>query len=121
MDSLRYWITEMHVDGFRFDLASSLARTLHETDTLSSFFNIIHQDPIISQVKLIAEPWDIDEDGHMVGKFPRAGPNGTTGSVIVYVITGGGRKANWQNSPSGSPVVRICVRAGNEAPPPPST
>jgi isoamylase len=70
MDSLRYWVTEMHVDGFRFDLASSLARTLHETDTLGSFFNIIHQDPVISQVKLIAEPWDIHEDGYMVGKFP---------------------------------------------------
>ncbi|REA64018.1 glycogen debranching enzyme GlgX [Dyadobacter luteus] len=70
MDSLRYWITEMHVDGFRFDLASALARTLHDTDTLSSFFNIIYQDPIISQVKLIAEPWDINEDGYMVGKFP---------------------------------------------------
>ncbi|GGH21664.1 glycogen operon protein GlgX homolog [Dyadobacter endophyticus] len=70
MDSLRYWITEMHVDGFRFDLASTLARTLHETDTLSSFFNIIHQDPVISQVKLIAEPWDIGEEGYMVGKFP---------------------------------------------------
>jgi isoamylase len=70
MDSLRYWVTEMHVDGFRFDLASTLARTLHETDTLSSFFNIIHQDPVISQVKLIAEPWDIEEDGYMVGKFP---------------------------------------------------
>ncbi|MCF0041262.1 glycogen debranching protein GlgX [Dyadobacter fanqingshengii] len=70
MDSLRYWITEMHVDGFRFDLASTLARTLNETDTLGSFFNIIYQDPIISQVKLIAEPWDIDADGYMVGKFP---------------------------------------------------
>ncbi len=70
MDSLRYWITDMHVDGFRFDLAATLARTLHETDTLSSFFNIIHQDPVISQVKLIAEPWDINEDGYMVGKFP---------------------------------------------------
>ncbi|WP_353719104.1 glycogen debranching protein GlgX [Dyadobacter sp. 676] len=70
MDSLRYWITEMHVDGFRFDLAAALARTLHETDNLSSFFNIIHQDPVISQVKLIAEPWDINEDGYMVGKFP---------------------------------------------------
>jgi isoamylase len=70
MDSLRYWVTEMHVDGFRFDLASSLARTLHETDTLSAFFSIIHQDPIISQVKLIAEPWDIHADGYMVGKFP---------------------------------------------------
>ncbi|MCE7064937.1 glycogen debranching protein GlgX [Dyadobacter sp. CY326] len=70
MDSLRYWITEMHVDGFRFDLAAALARTLHDTDTLSSFFNIIHQDPVISQVKLIAEPWDIGESGYMVGKFP---------------------------------------------------
>lgn len=70
MDSLRYWITQMHVDGFRFDLAAALARTLHETDNLSSFFNIIHQDPVISQVKLIAEPWDINEDGYMVGKFP---------------------------------------------------
>jgi len=70
MDSLRYWVTEMHVDGFRFDLASALARTLHETDSLGSFFNIIYQDPVISQVKLIAEPWDINEDGYMVGKFP---------------------------------------------------
>ncbi|QRR00101.1 glycogen debranching protein GlgX [Dyadobacter sandarakinus] len=70
MDSLRYWITEMHVDGFRFDLAAALARTLHDTDNLSSFFNIIHQDPVISQVKLIAEPWDIGEEGYMVGKFP---------------------------------------------------
>ncbi|WP_439558063.1 glycogen debranching protein GlgX, partial [Dyadobacter sp.] len=70
MDSLRYWITEMHVDGFRFDLASTLARTLHETDNLGSFFNIIHQDPVISRVKLIAEPWDIGDSGYMVGKFP---------------------------------------------------
>ncbi|TDE17373.1 glycogen debranching protein GlgX [Dyadobacter psychrotolerans] len=70
MDSLRYWITEMHVDGFRFDLAASLARTLEETDSLSSFFNIIYQDPVISQVKLIAEPWDIGDQGYMVGKFP---------------------------------------------------
>jgi glycogen operon protein len=70
MDSLRYWITEMHVDGFRFDLASTLARELHEVDKLSSFFDIIHQDPIISQVKLIAEPWDIGEGGYQVGNFP---------------------------------------------------
>ncbi|KAA5543551.1 glycogen debranching protein GlgX [Adhaeribacter rhizoryzae] len=70
MDSLRYWITEMHVDGFRFDLASTLARELHEVDRLSAFFDIIHQDPIISQVKLIAEPWDIGEGGYQVGKFP---------------------------------------------------
>lgn len=70
MDSLRYWITEMHVDGFRFDLASTLARELHEVDRLSSFFDIIHQDPLISQVKLIAEPWDVGEGGYQVGNFP---------------------------------------------------
>ncbi|RYZ67313.1 MAG: glycogen debranching enzyme GlgX [Proteobacteria bacterium] len=70
MDSLRYWVTEMHVDGFRFDLASALARSLHEVDSLSSFFTIIHQDPVISQVKLIAEPWDIGEGGYQVGNFP---------------------------------------------------
>ncbi|WP_293943656.1 MULTISPECIES: glycogen debranching protein GlgX [unclassified Sphingobacterium] len=70
MDSLRYWIQEMHVDGFRFDLASALARELHDVDKLSSFFDVIHQDPIISQVKLIAEPWDIGEGGYQVGEFP---------------------------------------------------
>jgi isoamylase len=70
MDSLRYWVTEMHVDGFRFDLASTLARQLHLVVRLSGFFDIIHQDPIISQFKLIAEPWDIGEGGYQVGKFP---------------------------------------------------
>ncbi|RVU00786.1 glycogen debranching enzyme GlgX [Mucilaginibacter limnophilus] len=70
MDSLRYWIEEMHVDGFRFDLASTLARELHEVNRLSGFFDIIYQDPIISQVKLIAEPWDVGEGGYQVGKFP---------------------------------------------------
>jgi len=70
MDSLRYWITEMGIDGFRFDLAATLARELHEVNRLSAFFDIIHQDPIISQVKLIAEPWDVGEGGYQVGKFP---------------------------------------------------
>ncbi|HET6261017.1 MAG TPA: glycogen debranching protein GlgX, partial [Chloroflexia bacterium] len=70
MDSLRYWVTEMHVDGFRFDLASTLARGLHEVGRLNSFLDIIHQDPVISQVKLIAEPWDIGEGGYQVGNFP---------------------------------------------------
>ena len=70
MDSLRYWILEMHIDGFRFDLASTLARGLHEVGRLSSFFAIIHQDPVISQAKLIAEPWDIGEGGYLVGGFP---------------------------------------------------
>jgi isoamylase len=70
MDSLRYWVLEMGVDGFRFDLASSLARGLHEVDRLGAFFDIIHQDPVISQVKLIAEPWDVGEGGYQVGNFP---------------------------------------------------
>ncbi|WP_017733479.1 glycogen debranching protein GlgX [Nafulsella turpanensis] len=70
MDSLRYWVTEMHIDGFRFDLASTLARGLHEVGRLSTFLDTIHQDPIISQVKLIAEPWDVGEGGYQVGNFP---------------------------------------------------
>ncbi|WP_435006073.1 glycogen debranching protein GlgX [Tundrisphaera lichenicola] len=70
MDSLRYWVTEMHVDGFRFDLASTLARELHEINRLGTFFDIIHQDPIVSQVKLIAEPWDVGPGGYQVGNFP---------------------------------------------------
>ncbi|MFL5293154.1 MAG: glycogen debranching protein GlgX, partial [Myxococcales bacterium] len=70
MDSLRYWIQEMHVDGFRFDLASALARELHDVDRLSAFFDLIQQDPIVSRVKLIAEPWDVGEGGYQVGNFP---------------------------------------------------
>jgi isoamylase len=70
MDSLRYWVLDMHVDGFRFDQAAALARELHEVDRLSAFFDIINQDPVISQVKLIAEPWDFGEGGYQVGKFP---------------------------------------------------
>jgi glycogen operon protein len=70
MDSLRYWVADMHVDGFRFDLASTLARGLFEVDRLGAFFDIIHQDPILSQVKLIAEPWDVGAGGYQVGNFP---------------------------------------------------
>ncbi|MEP6915911.1 MAG: glycogen debranching protein GlgX [Acidobacteriota bacterium] len=70
MDSLRYWVLEMHVDGFRFDLAATLARELHDVNRLSSFFDLIQQDPVVSQVKLIAEPWDIGEGGYQVGNFP---------------------------------------------------
>jgi len=70
MDSLRYWVTEMHVDGFRFDLAATLARELHDVDKLSSFFDLIQQDPVVSQAKLIAEPWDVGEGGYQVGNFP---------------------------------------------------
>jgi len=70
MDSLRYWVLEMHVDGFRFDLAATLARELHDVDRLAAFFDIIQQDPVLSQVKLIAEPWDVGEGGYQVGNFP---------------------------------------------------
>ncbi len=70
MDSLRYWVEEMHIDGFRFDLAATLARQFHEVDRLSAFFDLVHQDPIISQVKLIAEPWDLGDGGYQVGGFP---------------------------------------------------
>jgi len=70
MDSLRYWVLDMHVDGFRFDLASALARELHDVDRLSAFFDLVQQDPVVSQVKLIAEPWDVGEGGYQVGKFP---------------------------------------------------
>ena len=70
MDSLRYWVTDMHVDGFRFDLASTLARQFHEVDRLSAFFDLIQQDPVVSQVKLIAEPWDVGDGGYQVGGFP---------------------------------------------------
>ncbi|MDX3314313.1 glycogen debranching protein GlgX [Streptomyces sp. NPDC054884] len=70
MDSLRYWVTEMHVDGFRFDLAATLARQFHEVDRLSAFFDLIQQDPVINRVKLIAEPWDVGEGGYQVGNFP---------------------------------------------------
>jgi glycogen operon protein len=70
MDSLRYWVTECHVDGFRFDLASALAREFYDVDRLSAFFDTIHQDPVLSQVKLIAEPWDVGPGGYQVGNFP---------------------------------------------------
>ncbi len=70
MDSLRYWVTEMHVDGFRFDLASTLAREFYDVDRLSVFFDLVQQDPVVSRVKLIAEPWDVGEGGYQVGNFP---------------------------------------------------
>jgi glycogen operon protein len=70
MDSLRYWVTEMHVDGFRFDLAAALAREFHEVNRLAAFFDLVNQDPVVSQVKLIAEPWDVGDGGYQVGGFP---------------------------------------------------
>ena len=73
MDSLRYWVLEMHVDGFRFDLASTLAREFYDVDRLSAFFDLVQQDPVVSQVKLIAEPWDVGEGGYQVGNFRGCG------------------------------------------------
>ena len=70
MDSLRYWVSEMHVDGFRFDLAATLARELYEVDRLAAFFDLVHQDPVVNRVKLIAEPWDVGDGGYQVGNFP---------------------------------------------------
>jgi isoamylase len=93
MDSLRYWITEMHVDGFRFDLAATLARELHEVDRLSTFFDLIQQDPVVSQVKLIAEPWDLGEGGYHVGNFPPLWSewNGRYRDTIRDLWRGGGQ------------------------------
>jgi glycogen operon protein len=73
MDSLRYWVTEMHVDGFRFDLASTLAREFYDVDRLATFFELVQQDPTVSQVKLIAEPWDVGPGGYQVGNSRRSG------------------------------------------------
>ncbi len=92
MDSLRYWVLEMHVDGFRFDLASALARELHAVNQLAAFFDIIHQDPVLSRVKLIAEPWDLGEGGYQVGRFPTgwAEWNGRYRDAIRAYWKGGG-------------------------------
>ncbi|HXF91179.1 MAG TPA: glycogen debranching protein GlgX [Nitrospiraceae bacterium] len=105
MDSLRYWVLEMHVDGFRFDLASTLARELHDVDRLSAFFDIIHQDPVLSQVKLIAEPWDLGEGGYQVGNFPVgwAEWNGKYRDTIRRFVRGdGGQVAELAYRLSGS-------------------
>jgi glycogen operon protein len=109
MDSLRYWILEMHVDGFRFDLASALARELHDVDRLGSFFDIIHQDPVISQVKLIAEPWDVGEGGYQVGNFPPgwAEWNGKYRDCLRDFWRA--RIACWQNLLCVLPAAPICI------------
>jgi glycogen operon protein len=106
MDSLRYWVTEMHVDGFRFDLAATLARELHEVDRLSAFFDLIQQDPIVSQVKLIAEPWDVGEGGYQVGNFPALWSewNGKYRDTVRDYWRGGDQTlAEFANRLAGSP------------------
>src|SRR3954447_25877772 len=109
MDSLRYWVTEMHVDGFRFDLASTLARQFHEVDRLSAFFDLVQQDPIVSQVKLIAEPWDVGEGGPPTlgtsvkadttsEASRRSGRSGTGSTATPSATTGGASRPPWRSS-----------------------
>ena len=122
MDSLRYWITEMHVDGFRFDLARSLAREFHAVDRLSAFFDLINQDPVVSQVKLIAEPWDIGPGGYQVGRFPpHCGRSGTASTATRCATSGAASPPAWPSSPPGSPAPRTCTRATAADPAPRST
>ena len=121
MDSLRYWVLEMHVDGFRFDLASTLARELYEVDRLSAFFDLIQQDPVISQVKLIAEPWDVGEGGYQVGNFPPCGPSGTASTGTRCGTTGEARSRPWPSSPRASPAARTSTPRPAAGPTPRST
>jgi pullulanase/glycogen debranching enzyme len=99
MDSVRYWVVEMHMDGFRFDLASALARELHEVDRPSAFFDIIHQDPLLSQVKLIAEPWDLGGGGYQGATFPFSGRSGTASIAIRCGGSGRETRDRWEVSP----------------------
>ncbi len=103
MDSLRYWVTEMHVDGFRFDLASTLAREFYEVDRLSTFFEVVQQDPVVSQVKLIAEPWDVGPGGYQVGNFPPLWTewNGQLPRHRPRLLARASRPP-WPSSPAGS-------------------
>ena len=111
MDSLRYWVLEMHVDGFRFDLASALARELYAVDKLGAFFDIIHQDPVLSQVKLIAEPWDLGTGGYQVGNFPVLWTewNGMYRDTVRRFLAGR-RRGRSPNSRHGSPVAATSMR-----------
>jgi isoamylase len=96
MDSLRYWVLEMHVDGFRFDLAAALVRELYDVNRLGAFFDVIHQDPVLSQVKLIAEPWDVGPGGYQVGNFPVgwAEWNGRYRDAVRLLARGG--RTDWR-------------------------
>ena len=109
MDSLRYWVIEMHVDGFRFDLASTLARELHAVDKLGAFFDIIHQDPVLSQVKLIAEPWDLGEVGIRSATSRSVGPSGTESTAIASVVSGRGTAASSTNLRPVFAAAAICT------------
>ena len=117
MDSLRYWVTEMHVDGFRFDLASTLAREFYDVDRLATFFELVQQDPVVSQVKLIAEPWDIGPGGYQVGGFPRSGRSGTAPTATRSGTSGGASRRS-ASSPPGwpAPPTSTSTRGGARSP-----
>jgi isoamylase len=116
MDSLRYWVLEMHVDGFRFDLASTLAREFYDVDRLSTFFDLVQQDPVISQVKLIAEPWDVGPGGYQVGNFPRCGSSGTASIATRCGTSGVASPGLSGSSAPGSPAPRTFTRTTGGAP-----
>ena len=117
MDSLRYWVLEMHVDGFRFDLAAALAREFHSVDRLAAFFDLVNQDPVVSQVKLIAEPWDVGEGGYQVGGFPAA-VDGVERQVPRHRPRLLARRAGraWGSSRRGSPAAATCTRRTTAGP-----
>ncbi len=101
-DSLRYWVTEMGVDGFRFDLAAALARSMHDVDMLSPFLAVIAQDPVLRRVKLIAEPWDVGNGGYQVGgRSRRCGRSGTTTTGTPYGTSGAARCPTYGTSATG--------------------
>ncbi len=99
MDSLRYWVLEMHVDGFRFDLASTLAREFYEVDRLAAFFELVQQDPIVSQVKLIAEPWDVGPGATRSATSRPSGPSGTASTATRCATSGAASRRPWASSP----------------------
>ena len=101
MDSLRYWVTEMHVDGFRFDLASTLAREFYDVDKLSTFFELVQQDPTVSQVKLIAEPWDVGPAATRSATSPRSGRSGTASTATRSATSGAASPRASASSPRG--------------------
>ena len=110
MDSLRYWVLDMHVDGFRFDLASTLARELFEVDRLGAFFDIIHQDPVLSQVKLIAEPWDVGPAATRSATSPCSGPSGTASTATACGGSGKGTAARLPSWPPAYPAAATSTR-----------
>ncbi|GAA3044145.1 hypothetical protein GCM10020000_24630 [Streptomyces olivoverticillatus] len=120
-DSLRYWVTEMGVDGFRFDLAAALARTADGVDMLAPFLSVVAQDPVLRRVKLIAEPWDVGPGGYRTGAFPLSGPSGTTATATRCVTSGAAPCRTYGTWATGSPAPATSSGGVAAAPVPPST